>query len=244
VSERVAIVTGGSGGIGRAVALALAAEGWSVAIGCRSRVAEGREVARTLREKGVSALEGTWDVSSPGECEALVRRVLQEWGRVDALVNAAGAYERVPLLETSPDRWQAMFDVNLHPLFYLGRLVAEPMKACGFGRIVSFGIAGGEQLLGQPNLTAHYVAKVGTLALTRALAKALGPFGVTANCVSPGFIATGGADASELARIQKTIPAGFVGEPRDVAAVVRFLLSEEARYVNGANIVVSGGWGV
>jgi 3-oxoacyl-[acyl-carrier protein] reductase len=112
------------------------------------------------------------------------------------------------------------------------------------GRIVSFSMANADQMIGQPQLTAHYIAKVGVLILTRSLARILAPHNVTVNAVSPGFIATGSAPDAELEKMVKNIPAGYVGEPKDAVAAVRFLLSEEARYVTGANIHLSGGWGV
>jgi 3-oxoacyl-[acyl-carrier protein] reductase len=105
-------------------------------------------------------------------------------------------------------------------------------------------MANAEQLIAQPQLTAHYISKVGLLALSRSFAKLIAPDGITMNCVSPGFIDSGSAPKEELERMVKFIPAGYVGTVDDVVSVVRFLLSEEARYVNGASIQVSGGWGV
>jgi 3-oxoacyl-[acyl-carrier protein] reductase len=244
MADRVAIVTGGAKGIGRAVALSLAEDGWSVAICYRTSADAGRETAELIREKGARAIEGAYDVSDPKACEALVTRVLAEFGRVDALVNGAGPYERAPLLETSLESWHEMFDNNLHPVFYMSRLVAPAMIQQKWGRIVSFGMANADQMVGQPQLTPHYIAKIGTLVLTRTLARVLAPHNVTANCVSPGFIASGSAPDEELQKMVKNIPAGYVGELKDAVSVVRFLVSEEARYVNGANIHLSGGWGV
>jgi 3-oxoacyl-[acyl-carrier protein] reductase len=242
--SRVAIITGGARGIGRAVGISLAADGWKVALCFRTSEAQANETAEAIRRAGGEALVGRYDVSEPAACEALVSRVLREWRAVDALVNAAGPYHRVPLLEASLDQWHAMFDNNLHPVFYLSRLLAPHMIERRAGRIVNFGLAGADKLVGQPNLTAHAISKLGVLVLTRTLARVLGPHGITANAVSPGFIDTGGASAEELSRMTPAIPAGYLGEPRDAVAAVRFLLSEEARYVNGANLVVSGGWGV
>jgi 3-oxoacyl-[acyl-carrier protein] reductase len=137
-----------------------------------------------------------------------------------------------------------MFDNNLHPVFYLTRAVIPIMKARRWGRIVSFSMANAEQIIAQPQLTAHYISKVGLLALSRSFAKLIAADGITMNCVSPGFIDSGSAPKEELDRMVKFIPAGDLGTVDDVVAVVRFLLSEEARYVNGASIQVSGGWGV
>ena len=137
-----------------------------------------------------------------------------------------------------------MFDNNLHPIFYLSRAVAPGMIERKWGRILSFSMANADQLVAQPQLTGHYIAKVGVLVLTRSLARVLAPHGVTVNAISPGFIHSGSAPAEELAQMEKRIPAGYVGTTQDAVAVARFLLSEGARYVNGANIHLSGAWGI
>jgi 3-oxoacyl-[acyl-carrier protein] reductase len=105
-------------------------------------------------------------------------------------------------------------------------------------------MANTEQLVGQPNLTAHYIAKVGVVVLMRSLARLVAPYGITANCIAPGYIDSGSAPREELNEAIKRIPAGYLGSVDDTAALVRFLLSDEARYINGANIQVSGGWGI
>ena len=184
------------------------------------------------------------DVSDPAGCEDLVQRVTQECSRIDALLNCAGPYRRLPLLQETPEGWREMFDHNLHPVFYLSRLVAPSMIAQRWGRIVNFSMANVDQAVAQPQITAHYIAKTGVLILTRTLAKLLAPHGITVNAISPGFIASGSAPAEELAKMLKHIPAGRIGEVADAVSAVRFLLSEEASYVNGANLHLSGGWGV
>ena len=244
MSDRVAIITGGAKGIGRAIGLSLAEQGWSIALCYRQSAEAGRETAEAIRRKGARVIEGAYDVSDPQACEALVSRVVAEWGRVDALINGAGPYRRVPLLEASLESWHEMFDNNLDPVLYMSRLVAAPMMQQRWGRIISFGMANADQMVGQPHLTAHYIAKIGVLVLTRSLARILGPHNITVNAVSPGFIATGSAPEEELQKMVKNIPAGYVGEPSDAVSAVRFLLSDEARYVNGTNIHLSGGWGI
>jgi len=241
---RVALITGGARGIGRGIALDLASAGWSVAFCWRTSERAAGELAGELEARGARALSVRCDVSDPEACAALVERVAGELGRLDALVNCAGPYHRAGVLEESVAGWHEMFDHNLHPVFYLARLVAPHMEAGGCGRIVSFGMANADRMVAQPNVTAHYIAKAGILILTRTLAKVLGPRGITVNAVSPGFIDSGSAPAEELERMVKHIPAGYVGSIDDAVAAVRYLLSDEARYVNGANLQLSGGWGV
>ena len=137
-----------------------------------------------------------------------------------------------------------MFDNNLHPVFYLSKAVIPLMKERRWGRIISFSISNTEQLVAQPQLTAYYISKVGLVVLMRSLARLVAADGITANCVAPGYIDSGSAPREELAAAVKRIPAGYIGTVAQTAAVVRFLLSDEAGYINGANIQLSGAWGV
>ena len=244
MADRVVVITGGAKGIGRAVGLRLAEEGWSVAFCYRKSAESARDAEEAIQQRGARVIAGSYDVSDPQACEAFVSRVLSEWGRIDALVNGAGPYHRASFLETSLESWHNMFDNNLDPVFYMSRLVAGPMKQQKWGRIVSFSMANADQMVAQPQLTAHYIAKLGILVLARSLARILGPHNITVNSISPGFIASGSAPDEELQKMVKNIPAGYVGELSDVVSAVRFLLSDEARYVNGANLHLSGGWGI
>jgi 3-oxoacyl-[acyl-carrier protein] reductase len=173
-----------------------------------------------------------------------VGRVEAEWKRIDALINCAGPYHRINLLEETVEGWHSMFDNNLHPVFYLSQAVIPGMIEHKWGRIICFSMANADQLIAQPQLTAHYIAKVGLLVLTRSLARVVAPHGITVNAISPGFIDSGSAPKEELNAMAKRIPAGYVGTLADAVSVVRFLLSDEARYINGANIHVSGAWGI
>ena len=244
MTNRVALITGGAKGIGRAVALDLAARGWAVAICYRTSAQEAGDVIEAVRQKGSQGIAVESDVSKPATAVSLIARVQEEYGRIDALINGAGPYHRVSQLKETNDGWHSMFDNNLHPVFYLTQAVIPVMKAQQWGRIVSFSMANAEQLIAQPQLTAHYISKVGLLALSRSFAKLIAPDGITMNCVSPGFIDSGSAPKDELDKMVKFIPAGYVGTVDDAVGAVRYLLSDEARYVNGANLQLSGAWGV
>jgi 3-oxoacyl-[acyl-carrier protein] reductase len=241
---RVAVITGGARGIGRAIALSLARAGWSVAICYRSSEHEARGTVEAIEKEGGKGLAVQADVSDPEAALGFVRRVEETWGRIDALINCAGPYHRVPLLEETLEGWHAMFANNLHPVFYLGRLVARNMMERKWGRIITFSMANADQCVAQPQITAHYIAKAGVLILTRTLARVLAPHGITVNAISPGFIASGSAPDEELKTMEKKIPAGYVGSLDDAVAAATFLLSDDAKYVNGANIHLSGAWGV
>jgi 3-oxoacyl-[acyl-carrier protein] reductase len=242
--NRVALITGGAKGIGRAVALDLASQGWAVAICYRTSAKEAAAVMEAVRRNGSNGIALECDVSNPEATKKLVERVQQEFGRIDALINGAGPYHRVSLLKETNEGWHSMFDNNLHPVFYLTQAVIPIMKEQKWGRIVSFSMANAEQLIAQPQLTAHYIAKVGLLALSRSFAKLIAPDGITMNCISPGFIDSGSAPKDELDKMVKLIPAGYVGTVEDAVGAVRYLLSDAARYVNGANIQLSGAWGI
>ncbi|MFQ5693051.1 MAG: SDR family NAD(P)-dependent oxidoreductase [Nitrospinota bacterium] len=244
MTDKVAVITGGAKGIGRAIALSLAGDGWSVAVCYRRSRREAGETEEAIRKSGVRGMAVRCDVSDPQAAAGFVRQVEETWGRIDALVNCAGPYHRIPLLEESVEGWRSMFDNNLHPVFYMSRAVIPGMRQRQWGRIINFSMANADQKVAQPQVTAHYIAKVGVLVLTRSLARLVAPDGITVNAISPGFIASGSAPEEELASMVKRIPAGYVGTTDDAVAAARFLLSEESRYVNGANIHLSGGWGI
>jgi 3-oxoacyl-[acyl-carrier protein] reductase len=244
MTEKVALIAGGARGIGRAIALSLAEQGWSVAICYRTSQKQAEETIAAAVKSGVRARAEQCDVSDPKAAAALAENVEKQWGRIDALINCAGPYHRVNLLEETVDGWREMFDNNLHPVFYLSRAVAPGMKQRGWGRIISFSMANADQLVAQPQVTAHYIAKAGILVLTRSLARLLAQHGITVNAISPGFVNSGSAPESELAAMVKNIPAGYVGEVSDAVSAVNFLLSDRARYITGANIHLSGGWGI
>jgi 3-oxoacyl-[acyl-carrier protein] reductase len=243
-NSRVALIAGGVRGIGRAVSLTLAQRGWAIAACYKKSETEASALMDQLRAFGTRTLLVRADVSDPAKAEDFVRQAENTFKRIDALVNCVGAYHRIPLLEESIEGWHAMFDGNLHPAFYLCRAVAPAMMRRGWGRIINFSIVNADQQVGQPFITAHYIAKIGVLVLTRSLARQLAPHGITANSISPGFLETGSVSGQELSHSFQKIPAGYVGSPRDAVGAVCYLLSDEAQYVNGTNIHVSGAWGV
>jgi 3-oxoacyl-[acyl-carrier protein] reductase len=242
--QKTALISGGAKGIGRELGLRLGERGWAVALCYRKSRAEADSTAATIEAKGGRALAIHADVSTPEVCTALVRQVLDWQGRVDAFIHCAGPYHRVDVLDETPVGWREMFAGNLDSFFYLARLVAPVMVKQQDGRIVAFSMANADRLMAQTQLTAHYLAKVGVLGLVRSLAKALAKHKNTVNAVSPGFVDSGSVDAAELAGLVKTIPAGRIGSVDDAVNAVLYLLSDEAAYVTGTSLHVSGGWGI
>ncbi|PYM62980.1 MAG: 3-oxoacyl-ACP reductase [Candidatus Rokuibacteriota bacterium] len=244
MSPRVALVTGGARGIGRAIALDLARRGWQVAVGYRTSAGAAAETRAAIEAAGGRGLALAGDVGDPEVVLRLGREVEAAFGRIDALVHAAGPFRRAALFEETPEAWRATFDANLHSLYDLARVVVPGMRARRWGRIVAFGLAGAERRAAPPAVLAYHVAKVGVLALVRALARALAADGITVNAISPGFVDSGGTRAAELEAMRPRIPAGRLGSVDDAVAAAGFLLSEEAGYVTGTDFVVSGGWGL
>ncbi|MEJ2111714.1 MAG: SDR family oxidoreductase [Acidobacteriota bacterium] len=243
-AARVGLIVGGVRGIGRALSTELAERGWTIIAGYRENEAAALSLETELSGKGARVSCVRADVSKPEEAESLVRGVESEFNRIDALVLCLGRYHRVSLMEESVDGWHEMFDHNLHPVFHLCRLAAGGMMQRRWGRIVGFSMVNADRLSAQPYVTAHYIAKIGILVLMRSFAKMLAPYGITANAISPGFIETGSVPKDLLAESMKSIPAGYMGSPKDAVGAACYLLSDEARYVNGSNIHVSGAWGM
>lgn len=242
--RRVALIPGGARGIGRGVALALAAEGWRVATSYRTSAAAAEATRGEVEAAGGEGLTLKADVADPDQAQALVAAVEERWGRVDALVHAAGPFHEAPLLEETPAGWRTMLGGNLDSLFFTARLVAPGMQARGWGRIVAFSMASADRPGTNPVIPAHYVAKVAVLATVRCLARELAASGVTVNAVAPGFIDSGSLPREELEPMVRHIPAGRLGHVDDCVGAVRYLLSDAAAYVTGAAIPVNGGWGL
>jgi 3-oxoacyl-[acyl-carrier protein] reductase len=241
---RTALITGGARGIGRQIGLDLAERGWAVALCYRQSEDAGTRTAAEIESRGAPALALRADVSDAAQCRRLVEEVTRWRGGIDALVHCAGPYHRVDLFQETPEGWREMFASNLDSLFYMAQAVAPGMVERGWGRVIAFSMANADKLQAQPMVTAHYLAKVGVLGLVRTLAKMLAKHHITVNAVSPGFIDSGSMDPGELKQMAKNIPAGSIGTTQDVSGVVRYLLSDEAAYVNGANVHVSGAWGI
>lgn len=242
--RKVALIPGGARGIGRAIAQALAEREWDIALCYRKSEEDAQSAVNAIESYGGDAIALKADVSEADTCAALFDQVLAWHGQIDALIHCAGPFHRVDLLSETPEGWRSMFANNLDSLFYLSHLVAPGMMERKWGRILAFGMAHADRLMAQTQITAHYLAKVSVLGLVRSLGKALAPYGITANAISPGFIDSGSADLAELNQMTKNIPAGSVGTVDDVVAAALYLLSDQAGYVNGANLHVSGGWGI
>jgi 3-oxoacyl-[acyl-carrier protein] reductase len=231
-----ALVTGSARGIGRAIALGLAAEGLDVAIHYRRSAAEAEEVAEAARSLGVRAVTLRADVTVEAEAHGLVDAAAQALGGLRVLVNNVGNYHKGPLAELDAGTWHHMFDSNLHATFYACQRAVPIMRAAGGGRIVNIGYTGAELLKARPGIVAYQIAKTGVILYTKALARSEAAHGITANVVSPGVM------ENSVTQPMDEIPMGRTGTLDELEAAVRYLLSPPARYVTGVHLEVAGGW--
>lgn len=239
---RVAVVTGGSRGIGRAICTALAEKGCCVVVNCRHGVQAAEETAALCREKGAQALVVQADVSAPEGCEELFSQVQKAFGRVDILVNNAGVTRDNLIMRLTEEDYDKVLNTNLKGAFLCCKAASRLMMRQRYGRIVNLSSVVG--LRGNAGQTAYAASKAGVIGLTKSLAKELASRGVTANAVAPGYIATDMTAAlPEAARADmvQQIPAARSGQPQEVARAVAFLADEQSSYITGQVLCVDGG---
>ena len=231
-----ALVTGSARGIGRAIVLALAADGLDVAVHFRRSEAEAHRVVAEAAAEGVRAVALQADVTVEAEAQRLVDDAAHALGGLRVLVNNVGDYHRGPLAELDSATWHHMFDSNLHATFYTSQRAIPIMRSAGGGRVVNLGYSGAELLTARPGIVAYQIAKTGVLHYTKALARSEAKNGITANVVSPGVM------ENSVTQPMDEIPMGRTGTLDELVGAVRYLLSPPARYVTGVHLEVAGGW--
>ncbi|MDR6409902.1 3-oxoacyl-ACP reductase FabG [Paraburkholderia terricola] len=241
LDKQIAIVTGASRGIGRAIALELARQGATV-IGTATSESGATAITEAFNAAGVNGRGAVLNVNDAAAAEALIDGTVKEFGALHVLVNNAGITQDQLAMRMKDDDWDAVIDTNLKSVFRLSRAVLRPMMKAKGGRIINITSVVGSA--GNPGQVNYAAAKAGVAGMTRALAREIGSRGITVNCVAPGFIDTDMTKSlpEEQQTVLKTqIPLGRLGSPEDIAHAVAFLASPQAGYITGTTLHVNGG---
>lgn len=242
MSEKIAVVTGGSRGIGAAIAKKLASRGMTVIINYCGSEDRALAVKSAIEAAGGQAEAWRCDVSDCGQCEAFVKAVMEKYGRIDVLVNNAGITRDGLMMRMSDEDFSRVIDTNLKGTFYMMRFASRHMLKAKKGRIINMASVVG--LMGNAGQVNYAASKAGVIGATKSAAKELASRGITVNAIAPGFIdteMTGALSEKVQEQILTQIPLGTFGKPEDIANCAAFLASDEAAYITGQVIQVDGG---
>lgn len=245
LKDKVAIVTGGSGGIGEAICQRLAQDGAKIVVNYRSHPEEAEKTKARVENAGSQGYIVQADLSKTEQINNLVQESINYFGRIDVLVNNAGLEKRADFWEVTEEDYNLVLDVNLKAVFFATQAVVKHFRDTNNpGRIIN--ISSVHEELPFPHFTSYCASKGGVKMITRNLAVELGPMGITINNVAPGAIATPINqdllnNPEQLKKVTQNIPLGRLGEPEDVSGLVAFLASDEAKYITGSTFYVDGG---
>ena len=242
MKNKVALVTGSSRGIGRAIAIELAKNGIDIVVNNSINPQEGLEVVEEIKKIGQRAIYIQAEVSNPDQVEDMIKRMIKEFGRIDILVNNAGIIMDKKLENMDIDRWNKVISVNLTGTFNCTKAVIKYMKKQGGGKIINISSVVGE--IGNFGQSNYAASKGGVIAFTKTVAKEYAKNEIIVNAIAPGFIKTNmivGIPEGIMQKILEQIPLGRLGEPEEVAKLVCFLVSDDANYITGQVVNINGG---
>jgi 3-oxoacyl-[acyl-carrier protein] reductase len=238
--DKVAVVTGASRGIGKAIALALATEGAKVVVNYAFSSNAAEEVVQTIKDAGGEAIAIGADVSVAEDVDSLIKQTLEQFGRIDVLVNNAGITRDTLLMRMKLEDWQAVINLNLTGVFLCTKAVTKTMLKQRSGRIINIASVAGQ--MGNPGQANYSAAKAGVIGFTKTVAKELASRGITVNAVAPGFIETDMTSDLKSEDILQFIPLNRYGKPEEIAGMIRFLAADPAAaYITGQTFNVDGG---
>ncbi|MGB7061108.1 MAG: 3-oxoacyl-ACP reductase family protein [Candidatus Zixiibacteriota bacterium] len=241
LDERVALVTGGSRGIGRAIALKLAEKGCSVGINYLSNDWAAEKVVKSIEKMGQKATSFQGDVSNFADAEEMIKKAKSEFGRIDILVNNVGPFLYKTIWDTTIQEWHQVMNSNLNSVFYCCKAVVPIMREQKSGVIMNIGGPSAERTQGYLRTCAYAVAKTGLVVFSKSLAKQEAEHGIRVNVVNPGFIETEAYTEDMKKTMPRDVPLKRLGKPEDVANAVAYLASDEAGYITGSVLNVHGG---
>ncbi len=241
--NRVALVTGASRGIGKEIALTLGRAGFRVAASYRTNKLAAQKVVNELRSAGSQGTAISADITDANRAKELIDAVVRHFGRLDVLVNNVGNFEWKPVIDSSLEEWHAIIASNLFTVFYASKFALPVMRRQHWGRVINMGAVGAERAFGQAKISAFSAAKAAIVAFSRSLALEEARNGITVNVVNPANIDDKELSREEAERIADArYPVGRPATAQDVAEAVRFFTSDEAAFITGQVLNVSGGW--
>ena len=241
--QRTALITGGSRGIGKGIALGLAREDSRVAISYRSNKTAAQNALRQIQSSGSECFAVEADATDPEKVQFLLDKVLERFGRLDILVNNVGEFNWKPVGETTLEEWKAVFESNLYSVFYASKAALPAMRRQRWGRIINLGAVGAERAFGQGTISSYAAAKAAVVSFSRSLAIEEAKHGITVNVINPSNIDEKELTIDEARRLHDSrFPIGRPPSAEDVSTAVKFFASDAADYITGQVLNVSGGW--
>jgi NAD(P)-dependent dehydrogenase (short-subunit alcohol dehydrogenase family) len=241
---KTVLVTGSSQGLGKGLAVGLAATGANIVINYVHNNKAAQTTVENIKKINKNVISCPADVTGPKSVLTMFEKINSTFGPVDILINNVGDFLQKPLCDTSTENWDQIIQSNLYSVFYCCKAAVPAMKKKRWGRIINIGLVNANRNQAFKLVAPYAIAKSGVLTLSKSLAVEVARFGITVNVVSPGLMDNGSLSTLKKTGLAKKVPMKRLGDSDDLLAIAKFLLSEKAAYITGADIAVSGGWGL